>query len=124
MTGRLRVLIVDDHPGIRRSVSRLLSCRHDVVGCIVDGSGLLEAVQQLAPDVIVLDLNLPGIGGLEICAQVSQHHPEVDVIVFTAAEDPEVRSQAFEAGASAFVNKLATDEDLLATIERLRADQD
>ena len=124
MTGRLRVLIIDDHPGVLKAVSRLLACIHDVVGTLVDGSGLLEAVPQLAPDVIVLDVNLPGIGGLELCRQVTRLHPKVKVIVFTAADDLEVRCQAFEAGASAFVNKLGSDESLLVAIDRIRAHQD
>lgn len=123
MPRRLRVLIVDDHPGVVRAVSRLLACAHDVVGNLADCSGLLEAAQHLKPDVIVLDVNLPNVDGLKACRQVTQVNPEVKVIVFTAVNDPEVRRRAFEAGASAFVNKLALDEDLLSAIERLGANR-
>ena len=118
------MLIVDDHPGVLKAVSRLLSLKHEVVGSIPDCSGLLESAQHLKPDVIVLDVNLPNIDGLKACRQVRQLNPEVKVIVFTAVDDPEVRRRAFEAGASAFVNKLASNADLLSTLERLAASQD
>ncbi len=118
------MLIVDDHPGVLRAVSRLLSCKHDVVGSIAGGSGLLEAVQDLKPDLIVLDVNLPDVDGLKACGQIRQLNPEVKVIVFTAVTDPEIRRRAVEAGASALVDKLALDEDLLSIVERLGAASD
>jgi DNA-binding NarL/FixJ family response regulator len=119
--GRLRVLIVDDHPGILKSVSRLLAGDCDVVGSLADGRGLIEAAQRLEPDVIVLDVNLPDVDGLKACRRVTQDHPGMKVVVFTAADDPDVRRRAFEAGATAFVNKLAFDGDLLSAVTRLSA---
>ncbi|MGZ5045718.1 MAG: response regulator [Usitatibacter sp.] len=119
MPDRLRVLIVDDYPGIVKSVSRLLAHDCDVVGSVADCSGLIEAAQRLRPDVIVLDVNLPNADGLKACREVTQNHPKMKVIVFTAMDDPDAKRRAFEAGASAFVHKLATDEDLLSIIRRL-----
>jgi DNA-binding NarL/FixJ family response regulator len=121
MPGRIRVLIVDDYAGIVKSVSRLLACDCDVVGSLADCSGLIEAAQHLKPDVIVLDVNLPNVDGLKACRQIMQDNPETKVIVFTARDDPEIRRRAFEAGASAFVHKLALDGDLLSAIRRLGA---
>ncbi len=123
MTNRLRVLVVDDHPGIVRSVSRLLALSYDVVGSVADGNGLLSAAQDLQPDVIVLDLNLPNVDGLEACRQLTQGNPEMKVIVFTAVDDPHVRRRAFEAGAAAFVPKLAVADDLLSAVKRLDANR-
>ena len=120
---RLRVLVADDHPGVVRAVSRLLALSYDVVGSVADGSGLLAAAQQLRPDVIVLDVNLPNVDGLKACRQITQANPEMKVIVFTAVDDPDVRRRAFEAGASAFVHKLALADDLLAALGRLDADR-
>ena len=117
---RLRVLIVDDHPGLVKAVTRLLAFDYDVVGSVPDGGGLLEAAQRLQPDVVVLDMNLPNVKGLNACRQLTQAKPEIKVVIFTAADDPDLRRRAFEAGATAFVNKLALDE-LLSTLERLRA---
>jgi DNA-binding NarL/FixJ family response regulator len=120
---RPRVLLADDSPDLARAVSRLLSSDCDVVGVIDDGSALLGAARQLRPDVIVLDLSLPNAHGLEACRQVTQAHPEIRVIVFTALGDPEVAQQALAMGASAFVSKLASAHDLLLTIKRLCEDR-
>jgi CheY-like chemotaxis protein len=113
----LRVLVVDDHPGVVRAVSRLLERTHNIVGSVSDGGEVLEAVQRLRPDVIVLDLNLPNVDGLSLCRQITQGSPKMRVVVFTAAHDPEVRRRAFEAGASAFVHKLGPGEDLWLAVQ-------
>ena len=122
-SSRLRVLVADDHPGVVRAVSRLLALSYDVAGSVADGSGLLAAAQHLRPDVIVLDVNLPNVDGLKACREITQANPEMKVIVFTAVDDPDVRRRAFEAGAFAFVHKLALADDLLAAMGRLDADR-
>ena len=104
-------------------MSRLLSLCCEVVGSVADGSGLLGAVQRLRPDVIVLDLNLPNVDALEACRQITQGNPEMKVIVFTAMDNPYVRQRAREAGAAAFVHKLALVDDLLSAVKRLDADR-
>jgi DNA-binding NarL/FixJ family response regulator len=116
MARRPRVLLVDDHPAVAKAVSRLLSLDCEVVGIIVDGSAALEAVERLEPDVVVLDMNLPNVNGLEVCRLIARAHRRTKVIVFTAVTDSGTREQAVAAGASAFVSKLATEE-LLAAIE-------
>ena len=119
MSTRPRVLLADDYPDMVRAISRLLSLDCEVVGTVVDGSALLEAAGRLQPDVIVLDLNLPNVHGLEACRQITQAHPEIRVIVFSAMSDPDVTRRSFEVGASAFVSKLGGDGDLISTIKRL-----
>jgi DNA-binding NarL/FixJ family response regulator len=116
-----RVLIADDYPGMVRSVSRLLALDCEVVGSVEDGSALLEAAQRLQPDVIVLDLNLPNVHGLDACRQITQVNPEIKIIVFTATSDPEIRQRSFEAGASGFVSKLGRADDLRSAITRVCA---
>ena len=120
---RPRVLIADDHPDLVKAICRVLSLDYEVAGIVTDGSAVLEAAQRLKPDVIVLDLNLPNVNGLEACRQITQVNPEAKVIVFTAMDDPNLRQRSLEVGASAFVGKVAGD-DLLATINRLCADRD
>ena len=71
------------------------------------------------PDVVVVDLNLPNVNGLEACRQITQVNPEMKVIVFTAMDDPYLRQRALKVGAAAFVCKVAGDCDLLATINRV-----
>ena len=116
---RLRVLIADDHPGIVKSLSRLLALDYDVVGSVTNGSGLLEAAQRLHPDVIVLDLSLRDVDSLDACRQITQCNPEMRVIVFTATDNPDARRRASESGASLFVHKLAFGDDLLSAVKRL-----
>lgn len=115
---RLRVLIADDNPGVLRSVSRLLALEYDVVGGVTNGTALLEAAQQLQPDIIILDLSFTDVESLEACRLITQRDQKVKVIVFTVEEGAEVRRRAREAGASAFVHKIRAD-DLLSEVRRL-----
>jgi len=119
---RPRVLIAEDHPGVAKAVRRVLSLDCDVVGTVADGSAVLEAVQRLLPDVIVVDLNLPNVSGLEACRQITQLNPEAKVIVFSALNDPDMTQRSFQAGASAFVFK-GTGDGLLSTVKRLWDDR-
>ena len=105
MPKRPRVLIAEDHPAVAKAVCRVLALDCDVVGTIADGSAVLEAAQRLQPDVIVVDLNLPNVNGLEACRQITQLNPEAKVIMFSAMNDPDVKQRSFDVGASAFVFK-------------------
>jgi CheY-like chemotaxis protein len=102
---RPRVLIADDYPGMVTAVTRLLALDCDVVGSVADGISLLEAAKRLQPDVIVLDVNLPKIHGLDACRRVLQANPKVKVVVFTAMIDPDIEQQFLDAGASAYLSK-------------------
>ena len=123
MPKRPRVLIAEDHPGLAKAICRLLALDCDIVGHVADGRTVLEAAQRLQPDVVVVDLNLPNVDGLEVCRQITQVNPEVKVIVFSAMNDPDVKQRSFEVGASAFVYKGAGDGSLLSTIKRLCDDR-
>ena len=123
MPTRPRVLLADDYPDMVKAVSRLLANDCDVVGSVADGSELLEAAERLQPDVIVLDLNLPNVDGLDACRQITQAFPEIRVILFTAMSDADVSQRLLGAGASAFVSKLAPVDSLVSTIKRLCVDR-
>ena len=116
------MLLADDYPDMVKAVSRLLALDCEVVGTVTDGSDLLAAAQRLRPEVVVLDMNLPHVHGLEACRQITQAHPEMKVIVFTAMGGADIAQLSFAAGASAFVSKLEFANDLLSTIKRLCAD--
>lgn len=118
---RRRVLLADDYPGLHPALVRLLRPECDVIGSVYDGVELLEAVVRLQPDVVVLDIMMPGIDGLHLCRRVKTAEPDVEVVVCTAADEPWVRAQALEAGASAFVLKSRMGEDLLPAIQRARS---
>jgi DNA-binding NarL/FixJ family response regulator len=114
------VLLADDYPEMVKALGRLLALDCDVVGSVVEGSVLLETAERLRPDVIVLDVNFPNVRSLEACREITRTNPGTKVIMFTALDDPSLRREFFDAGASAFVSKLASS-DLLATIKRLCA---
>ena len=111
------MLVADDHPEIVKAICRLLALDCEVVGTVSDGGDVLGAVQRLRPDVLVIDLNLPTISGLELCRQITQRQPETKVIMFTAANDQHLRQRAVEVGAAAFVCKVGSDDDLLSTVK-------
>jgi DNA-binding NarL/FixJ family response regulator len=91
------------------------------VGCVSDGNAVVEAAQRLQPDVIVVDLNLPSVNGLEACRQITQANPRMKVIVFTAMSAAEIRDECLAVGAAAFVSKMSSGE-LLSAIRRLGVD--
>ena len=122
MSSRPRVLLADDYPDMVKAVSRLLARDCEIVGSVTDGGALLETAQRLAPDVIVLDVNLPNVHSLEACRELTRANPEMKVIVFTAMQDPDLSQSFLDAGASAFLSKVASAE-LLLTIQRLYGDR-
>ena len=115
---RPRVLLVDDHPGIIKALGRMLSPACDVVGGIANGREVAAAAARLQPVVIVVDLNLPDVSGLDVCRQINHNNPRVKVIVISARIDEAIRDEALAAGASAFFNKSAAAE-LIVAIKRI-----
>ena len=118
MPTRPRVLLVDDHPGIVRALSRLLSTECDVVGVMADGREVADAAARLQPVVIVVDLNLPDVSGLDVCRQIKDSDPRVKVVVISARIDEAIRDEALAAGASGFFEKSAANE-LIEAIKRI-----
>jgi DNA-binding NarL/FixJ family response regulator len=112
------VLLADDYTNILTAMVRLISPSCVVVGTVTTGAALLETARRVSPDVIVVDLNLPDMSGLEACRQLKTAAPAASVILLTAASDPRVREGAFESGASAFVPKYRAGDELLPAIEK------
>jgi CheY-like chemotaxis protein len=117
---RPRVLLADDYPELVKAVSRLLSLDCDIVGTVGDGLAVLDEVRRLEPDVVVVDLNLPNLHGLDACRRITQMYPATKVIVYTATIDPDIKQRSLEVGASAFVSKIGVD-NLLVAIKQLFA---
>ena len=116
---RPRVLLADDDASICRAVSRLLSESCEVVGCVGDSVALLDAVARLGPDVVLLDLSLPGGSTWrETSRAIAAATPDVTVVLFTAHDDEELKAHAARS-AVAFVSKMRVSEDLLPTIHAL-----
>ena len=118
MPTRPRVLLVDDHPGVVKALGRMLSAECDVVGVVADGREVADAAARLQPVVIVVDVNLPNVSGLDVCRQITQNNPRVKIIVITAMADDAIRDEALAAGASGFFEKSAVNE-LVVAIRRI-----
>jgi NarL family two-component system response regulator LiaR len=114
-----RVVVADDHPSVRIAFDRLLKSSCDVVANVSKGSDIVDIVLDLRPDVLVVDLMMPDVDGLEVCRRVKQAAPETDVIIVTAFEDSRVRAIALRDGASAFVPKAGAAASLERTIRRV-----
>ena len=115
---RPRVLLADDYAGLLAAWRRLLEPLYEVVGCVRDGRALLEATGTLAPDVVIADLSMPELNGLEACREIRHTSPHTKIILVTAGGDQWVAQAAFRAGASGFVLKHSAARDLLAAIHR------
>jgi CheY-like chemotaxis protein len=114
---RPRVLLADDYSGILAALRRLLTPDCDVVACVSDGAAALEATARLQPDVIVLDVNMPDVSGLEVCREVTRTNPHVRVILLSAAGDGAIRDKGLALGAFAVLAKQQVTDRLLAAIQ-------
>jgi DNA-binding NarL/FixJ family response regulator len=114
----IRVLIVDDHPMVRRGLRSLLSSYPDieVVGEAEDGTAALQAVTELAPHVILLDVQMFGVDGIEIASRILRNAPQVRIIILTAYDNEEYILGAFRAGVYAYLLKNSSDETVVETI--------
>jgi DNA-binding NarL/FixJ family response regulator len=116
---RPRVLLADDHRLLREAFAQLLESGCDVVGTVADGRALLAAVPQLRPDIVVLDIAMPLLNGLDAARQLKQVMPEVKVIFLTVSEDPDLAAEAFRVGASGFLLKNSAASELLQAIHEV-----
>jgi len=121
MTSRSRILIADDHNLVADLCKRLLETEFDVVGVVPDGRALVGAAGELKPDVIILDIAMPTLNGLDAGQQVKEVLPAVKLVFLTMNPDPEVAAEAFRRGASGYLLKTcAAIEMTVAVREVLR----
>jgi DNA-binding NarL/FixJ family response regulator len=116
---RPRVLLADDHRLLREAFAQLLAPGCDVVGAVADGRALLEAAPQLRPDVVVLDIAMPLLNGLDAARQLRRDMPEVKIIFLTVSEDPELAAEAFRAGACGYLLKNSAASELFQAIREV-----
>jgi DNA-binding NarL/FixJ family response regulator len=120
MTRRLRLLIVDDHRLMLDALRVTLERDDDmsVVGEADSGEKVLPLVAQTGPDVVLLDVRMPGLDGLAVLAQIRERYPKVAVVMLSALDDPALVRAALERGAAAFVLKLIDPRDLAAAVRQ------
>ncbi len=107
-----KVLLADDHTLVVEGFRRLLEDKCDLVGTVGDGRALLEAVSELKPDIIILDISMPVMNGIEAARRLKSKHPEVKIVFITMHADPAYVRAAFKAGASAYLLKRSVGEEL------------
>ena len=115
------ILIVDDNQGVRSTLMRILQKGQEfrVVGEAEDGSEALELARALLPDLILMDLAMPRVNGLEATRRIKLERPETKVIIFTRHQEDAYRQAAAQSGADAFLTKGAQLAELLATIRQV-----
>lgn len=113
---RARILVADDHALTLKGMCAVLEPYHEVVGTVTDGRALLDAALRLKPDLILLDITMPLLNGLDAAVQIKRHLPSVKLIFLTMHDSPAYLESALEAGASGYIPKSAASEELLEGI--------
>lgn len=119
---KTRILIADDHAMMRDGIRALLAISEDmeVVGEAADGKEAVEKTQQLAPDVVIMDIAMPRMDGLEAIRRIHKKQPRVKTLVLTQHDDQEYVLSVVKAGATGFLPKKAVSSDLIAALRALR----
>jgi DNA-binding NarL/FixJ family response regulator len=121
--GRIRVLIADDHEGVLHDIRGLLEPEFDVVGAVGDGQSLIFAADTFQPDVIVTDISMPRLNGIEAARLIIQKNPASRIILLTVYKDSALLEQGLSAGALGYVLKLKADEELSLAIHSALEDK-
>jgi DNA-binding NarL/FixJ family response regulator len=117
MTRRCTVLLADDHTIVTDGLTRILSeAGFEVVGAVRDGQRLIDAATRLHPDVIVTDLSMPGLTGLDVLARLKTERFDSKVIVLTMHHDADLATDAIQSGASGFLLKESAGDEVLVAI--------
>ena len=118
---KLRVLLADDHPYLLERVESIVEHMFEVVGKVADGKSLLEAGKKLNPDVIVTDISMPNLNGLEAVKKLKACGSRAKVVFLTGHSDQDIISACFEAGAIGYVVKPRMTSDLLPALREALA---
>ncbi|MDN7142025.1 UvrY/SirA/GacA family response regulator transcription factor [Pseudomonas sp. JQ170] len=121
----IRVLVVDDHDLVRTGITRMLADIDDlqVVGQADSGEASLKVARELKPDVVLMDVKMPGIGGLEATRKLLRSHPDVKVVAVTACEEDPFPTRLLQAGAAGYLTKGAGLDEMVQAIRLVFAGQ-
>jgi DNA-binding NarL/FixJ family response regulator len=118
---RTRILVADDHPAVLERMAEMLAAKYEVVGEARDGKSLLELAEQLHPDVLVIDISMPALSGIEAAQQLKQKGTKAIIVFLTVHDDPDFVRAALAAGATGYVTKSRMATDLLPAVEEALA---
>jgi len=116
---RTTVLIADDHAIVMEGLASLLKDEFEVVGVVRDGNLLIDAARRLRPDVIVTDISMPGLSGLDVLPRLKAERIDSKVVVLTMHDDAELATRAMRGGASAFLLKDSAGDELVTAIHQV-----
>ena len=112
-----RILLADDHTILLEAFRNLLTPAFEIVGAVSNGRALLEAAKKLKPDVVVLDISMPGLNGIEVCRQLQPRLPDTRWVFLTVNEDPDLAAEAILLGGSGFLLKNSAASELFSAIQ-------
>jgi DNA-binding NarL/FixJ family response regulator len=118
---KVRILIADDHPGIPELVEEILGPTYEVIGNVRHGKTLVETAIRLEPDLIITDISMPVLNGIEAAKQLKQSGSRAKIVFLTVHSDPTFIDVCMDAGASGYVVKNRRDTDLLPAIREVLA---
>lgn len=118
---RARILVADDHEEVRNKIVQLLKRQFDVLGAVCDGPEFLEAVDELKPDLCVLDISMPKMSGIEVAYRIKQSHSQMKIVFLTLHDDFDFRAAALETGAEGYVTKARMGGDLIFAVKEVLA---
>jgi DNA-binding NarL/FixJ family response regulator len=118
---RARILVADDHPVTLAGISAVLQPHHDIVGTATDGRALVGEAERLKPDLIVLDISMPLLNGIDAAAQIKKSLPDTKFLFITMQTSPAYVNAVLDAGGTGYVLKSSAGEELLTAVDRVLA---
>jgi DNA-binding NarL/FixJ family response regulator len=119
MSETQRILLADDHVLVAEGIQKLLEPEYELVGIVADGRSLVAAAAKLQPDIVVVDISLPLLNGLDASQQLKKHNPNLKIIVLTMHSEPNFVTQAFRVGVSGYVLKQSVGSELVQAIREV-----
>ena len=120
---RPRILLADDHTLVLEGLSKLLEKDFELVGTVEDGRTLVNLAQELEPDVVILDISMPQLNGIDAARQIQKLLPNCKMVFLTMHTDPHYAQEAFQAGASGYLLKRSAASELTQAIQAVLKDQ-
>jgi two-component system, NarL family, response regulator DegU len=114
---RPRLLVADDHPAFLKKLVLLLTTNFDVVATAADGNAALALIRRYVPDLAVLDLDMPGLNGIEVTRELAKSSKDPPVLICSVTTDTDVVEAARQAGALAYVFKTRIEQDLILAVK-------
>lgn len=113
---RPRIVLADDHELVLEAFSKLLATAYDVVGKVTDGRALIDAVEKLAPELVIVDLGMPNLNGLDAIERIKKQAPRIRIVALTMESDADTAADAIRRGASGYVLKSSPASELFEAL--------